>query len=115
MRKYDLNDAIELKKLNILLRDVGVSVHSSLLSDFFVLIDEEKYSRVTRRNAGRRSLSDHKLITRIMTLRSEGKTIRQISHEVGVSAGTVYQIIRKHSSKDDTVSGQVSVRDLINE
>ena len=54
MRKYDLNDAIELKKLNKLLRDVGVSVHSSLLSDFFVFVDEEKYSRVTRRNAGRR-------------------------------------------------------------
>jgi uncharacterized protein YerC len=115
MRKFVLNEPGDLRTLNRLLSCAGISVQPSLLESFFVLVDEDKFNRVTRRNAGRRTICSVGLIMRVMTMRAEGKTIREIAYETDASAGIVSRIIREHFSEENTVPGQITVQDLIYE
>ena len=48
------------------------------------------------RGAGRKSKIDNNIIATVTMLKLQGKSIRKISEEIGLSVGTVHKIIVKH-------------------
>ena len=48
------------------------------------------------RGAGRKSKIDNNIIAAVTMLKLQGKSIRKISEEIGLSVGTVHKIINEH-------------------
>ena len=109
--QYDLTDCKDVERLNKLLNPAGISFEYGLLG-LYVLIDRSRYSRYTRRKAGRRaSISRNECIRqKVFTLRSEHRSIRDIAGEVGISAGIVCEILKDYEEEEET--DQLSLYDL---
>ena len=109
--QYDLTDCKDVERLNKLLNPAGISFEYGLLG-LYVLIDRSRYSRYTRRKAGRRaSISRNEGIRqKVFTLRSEHKSIREIAGEVGISVGIVCEILKEYEEEEET--DQLSLYDL---
>lgn len=105
----------EVRKLKNMVREtLGVSCDEELLNlyantfhkvseDNISLkkeIEELKNNSVQKikneRGAGRKSKIDNNIIATVTMLKLQGKSIRKISEEIGLSVGTVHKIINKH-------------------
>ena len=101
VKKYDLGDQKDVKKLNKLLNPAGISFQEGML-DLYVLVETSRYERFTRRNAGRRSVQTPHLRQKVFTLRAENMSVREIAGTVGISVGTVMNILKDYEEPEDT-------------
>ena len=101
VKKYDLGDPEDVKKLNKLLNPVGISFQEGML-DLYVLVETSRYERFTRRNAGRRSVQTQDIRQKVFTLRSENMSVREIAGTVGISIGTVMNILKDYEEPEKT-------------
>ena len=101
VKKYDLSDPKDIEKLNKLLNRIGVFIEQGLFG-LYVLVDISRYDRFTRRKAGRRTVCTQSVRQKVFTLRSEGRTIREIAGETGISNGSVSSILEDYEEEEET-------------
>ena len=101
VKKYDLSDPKDVEKVNRILNTAGISVEKGLF-DLYILVDQSRYDRFTRRKAGRRTVCTPDIRRKVFTLRSEGRTIREIAGETGISAGTVSAVLEEYEEEEET-------------
>lgn len=110
-KNYDLDDVGDVKRLNKLLNPAGIFFQDSLLGHS-VMVDLDRYDRITKRKAGRRTVITQSLIMTIMQYRSEGMTVVEISEKTHVSKGIVCKVIRENSGEDPHPENQITIYDL---
>ena len=101
MEKYDLGDPKDVKKLNSLLNPAGISFQKGIL-DLYVLIEMSRYERMIRRRAGRRTVQTQHIRNKVFTLKSERKSIREISNLTGISVGSVMNILKDYEEEKES-------------
>ena len=101
VKKYDLGDPKDVKKLNKLLNPIGISVEEGMI-DLYVLVETSRYERFTRRNAGRRSVQTPHVRQKVFTLRAENMSVREIAETAGISVGTVANILKDYEKSEET-------------
>ena len=110
-KKYDLNDPKDLKQLNQLLGQSGITFQYNLLG-VYVLVDLDRYILLTKRKAGRRTAVTPAVKTSILQYRYEGMKIADIAARTHLSIGTIHQVLKAHPEEDDCVDGQMTIDDL---
>jgi hypothetical protein len=110
-KKYDVNDSKDLKQLNQLLRQAGVTFQHNLLG-VYVLVDLDHYNLFTKRKAGRRTVVTPAVKASILQYRYEGMKITDIAARTHLSIGTVHKVLKEHPEEDDCIEGQMSFDDL---
>ena len=110
-KKYDPNDPKDLKQLNQLLGQSGITFQYNLLG-VYVLVDLDRYSLLTKRKAGRRTVVTPAMETTILQYRYEGMKIADIAARTHLSIGTVHKVLKAHPEEDDCIEGQMSFDDL---
>ena len=110
-KKYDVNDSKDLKQLNQLLAQAGITFQYNLI-DVYVLVDLDRYSLLTKRKAGRRTVITPAVKTSILQYRYEGMKIADIAARTHLSIGTIHKVLKAHPEEDDCVDGQMSIDDL---
>ena len=110
VKVYHLNDPDELESFNQRLNFIGLSIQSGMFGDYAAYLDESRYSIVTVRKAGRRTVITPQVVYSVLQYRLEGMTIEEISMKVQVSKGTVYNVIKKHKpKKKNCPEGQIQM------
>lgn len=102
VKQYDLADPKDVRKLNKLLNPYGISYEIGLLNNVYVLVDTVRLSRYTRRRAGRRTVCTESARQKVFALKSDGKTVREIAVEAGISVGTVIKILADYEEEEET-------------
>ena len=110
-RKYDLNDPKDLKQLNQLLGQAGITCQYNLLG-VYVLVDLDRYSLLTKRKAGRRTVITPEAEIAVLQYRYEGMKIADIAARTHLSIGTIHKVLKAHPEEDDCVDGQMTIDDL---
>lgn len=110
-KKYDLNDSKDLKQLNQLLRQAGITFQHNLLG-VYVLVNLDRYSLLTKRKAGRRIVVTPAMETTVLQYRYEGMKIADIAVKTHLSIGTVHKVLKEHPEENDCIEGQMSFDDL---
>ena len=110
-KKYDLNDPKDLKQLNQLLGQAGIIFQHNLLG-VYVLVDLDRYSLLTKRKAGRRTVITPEAEIAVLQYRYEGMKIADIAARTHLSIGTIHKVLKAHPEEDDCVDGQMSFDDL---
>ena len=100
VKKYDLSDPKDVKKLNKLLNLIGVSIEQGLLG-LYVLVETSRYECYTRRRAGRRTVQTQDVRQKVFTLKSENKSIRETAGATGISVGTVSNILKDYEEEEE--------------
>ena len=111
-KKYDLNDPKDVKQLNQLLGQAGIIFQHNLLG-VYVLVDLDRYSLLTKRKAGRRTVVTPAVKTSILQCRYEGLKIADIAARTHLSIGTVHKVLKEHPEEDECIEGQMSFDDLL--
>jgi hypothetical protein len=75
-KKYDLNDSKDLKQLNQLLKQAGITFQHNLLG-VYVLVDLDHYNLFTKRKAGRRTVVTPAMETAVPLRRLEDSLHRR--------------------------------------
>jgi hypothetical protein len=110
-KKYDLNDPKDLKQLNQLLGPAGITFQHNLLG-VYVLVNLDRYSLLTKRKAGRRTVVTPAVKTSILQYRYEGMKIADIAARTHLSIGTIHKVLKAYPEEDNCVDGQMSFDDL---
>ena len=110
-KQFDPNDPKELKQLNQLLGQSGITCQYNLLG-VYVLVDLDRYILLTKRKAGRRTAVTPAVKTTILQYRYEGMKIADIAARTHLSIGTIHKVLKAHPEEDDCVDGQLSINDL---
>ena len=100
MKRYDLGDPKDVEKLNKLLNPAGISIEKGMF-DLYVLIEMSRYERMIRRRAGRRTVQTQHIRNKVFTLKSERKSIREISNLTGISVGSVMNILKDYEEEEE--------------
>lgn len=106
IRKYDLNDERDLTKLNKLLNSAGIHLERNLF-DPYIWIDIDRFETFSKRRAGRRTIISRALRYKVFTLRTDRKSIAEISSASGISTATVRKILKDYEAPSST--GQQSL------
>ena len=109
VKVYRLNNPDDLENINKRLKFIGLSIQPGMFGDYAAYLDENRYSTVTVRKAGRHTVITPQVVYSVLQYRSEGMTIEEISKKVQVSKGTVYNVIKKHTPKKKTCPGQIQM------
>ena len=109
VKVYRLNNPDDLENINKRLKFIGLSIQPGMFGDYAAYLDENRYSTVTVRKAGRHTVITPQIVYSVLQYRSEGMTIKDISSKLRVSKGTVYNVIKKHTPKKKTCPGQIQM------
>lgn len=95
-----LQTVIKGHEITIKAKDVTIKNNRNTIQSLLQEIEELKKCSVQKikneRGAGRKSKIDNNIIATVTMLKLQGKSIRKISEEIGLSVGTVHKIIIKH-------------------
>ena len=111
-KQFDPNDPKELKQLNRLLKESGITVQHHLFG-IYVLVNLDRYNLLIKRKAGRRTVITPEAEIAVLQCCYEGMTIVDIAVRTHLSIGTVHKILKAHPEEDDCVEGQMSFDDLL--
>jgi len=110
VKVYRLNNPDDLENINKRLKFIGLSIQPGMFGDYAAYLDENRYSTVTVRKAGRHTVITPQIVYSVLQYRSEGMTIKDISSNLHISKGTVSNVIKKHSSKEKNCpEGQIQM------
>ena len=100
-KKYELDNRKDVVVLNKLLKPFGISIEKNLFGPY-VLIDMDRYQLAVKRKAGRRTVITQDLRYKVFTLKSERKSVREITKETGISRATVSLILKDWKEDEET-------------
>lgn len=101
IKKYDLNDARDLVKINKLLNCAGIHLERNLY-DPYIWIDMDRFEVFSKRRAGRRTIISRALRYKVYTLRTDHKSIAEIAAASGISTATVRKILKDYEAPSGT-------------
>jgi len=92
--KFDPDDFSDRKKLTALLENHGIYFECDLFDHAHLIIDTIKLRESFRNSSGKTRKIDDSIRAQAIRMKENGMTIRQISSELSVSIGTVFNLTK---------------------